>query len=180
MADIHQPHDRIFRAVFSDIDEAVGLLQTALPDTIRNHFHWNTLTLLDGSFIDDEMRGSQSDLLYQVEHVGTGQPVSMYLLFEHQSSPDPWMRFRLLSIVAASGKPIAAMTRDHPSWGPPCRWFSVKGQGVGPTQPNMPICSPKPCGPGRGCRGLRTNCWTRRAWNPKRSAATSRAVSPSC
>ena len=57
---------------------------------------WNTLTLLDGSFIDGEMRGSQSDLLYQIEHVETGQPVSMYLLFEHQSSPDPWMRFRLL------------------------------------------------------------------------------------
>ena len=25
-----------------------------------------------------------------------GKPVSMYLLFEHQSSPDPWMRLRLL------------------------------------------------------------------------------------
>lgn len=99
MADIHQPHDRIFRAVFSDTDEAAGLLQTALPDTIRNHFDWTTLTLLDGSFIDDEMRGSQSDLLYQVEHVGTGQPVSMYLLFEHQSSPDPWMRFRLPEVL---------------------------------------------------------------------------------
>lgn len=96
MADIHQPHDRIFRAVFSNADEAAGLLQTALPDTLRHHFDWTTLTLLDGSFIDDEMRGSQSDLLYQVEHVETGQPIAMYLLFEHQSSPDPWMRFRLL------------------------------------------------------------------------------------
>ena len=38
MADIHQPHDRIFRAVFSDTDEAAGLLQTALPDTLRNRF----------------------------------------------------------------------------------------------------------------------------------------------
>ena len=42
MADIHQPHDRIFRAVFSDTDEAAGLLQTALPDTFRIHFDWNT------------------------------------------------------------------------------------------------------------------------------------------
>ena len=88
MADIHQPHDRIFRAVFSDTDEAAGLLQTVLPDTLRNHCDWTTLTLLDGSFIDDEVRGSQSDLLYQIEHAGTGQPISMYLLFEHQSSPD--------------------------------------------------------------------------------------------
>ena len=96
MADIHQPHDRIFRAVFSNADEAAGLLQTALPSAIRDHFDWTTLTPLDGSFVDDEMRGSQSDLLYQIEHIETGQPISMYLLFEHQSSPDPWMRFRLL------------------------------------------------------------------------------------
>jgi predicted transposase/invertase (TIGR01784 family) len=96
MADIHQPHDRLFRAVFSDADEAASLLQAALPGVIRDSFDWTTLTLFDGTFIDEDLRESQSDLLYQVEHIETGQPVSMYLLFEHQSSPDPWMPFRLL------------------------------------------------------------------------------------
>ena len=96
MADIHQPHDRLFRAVFSDASEAASLLQTALPDTIRGSFDWTTFTLVEGTFIDNDLRESQSDLLYQVEHVETGQSVSMYLLFEHQSSPDPWMRLRLL------------------------------------------------------------------------------------
>ena len=96
MADLYQPHDRLFRAVFSDADEAASLLQAALPGVIRNSFDWTTLTLLDGTFVDEDLQGSQSDLLYQVEHAETGQPVSMYLLFEHQSSPDPWMPFRLL------------------------------------------------------------------------------------
>lgn len=96
MADIHQPHDRLFRAVFSDADEAASLLQTALPDTVRNSFDWSTLTLVEGTFIDEDLRESLSDLLYEVQHAATGQPVSMYLLFEHQSSPDPWMRLRLL------------------------------------------------------------------------------------
>ena len=96
MADIHQPHDRLFRAVFSDAGEAASLLQAALPDTVRSNFDWRTLTLVEGTFIDEDLRESQSDLFYQVEHVETGQPVSMYLLFEHQSSPDPWMRLRLL------------------------------------------------------------------------------------
>ena len=96
MADIHQPHDRLFRAVFSDAGEAASLLQAALPGAIRDSFAWTTLTLLDGTFVDEDLRGSQSDLLYQIEHTETGQPVSMYLLFEHQSSPDPWMPFRLL------------------------------------------------------------------------------------
>ena len=96
MVDIHQPHDRLFRAVFSDAGEAASLLQAALPDTVRNSFDWRTLTLVEGTFIDADLRESQSDLLYEVDHVETGQPVSMYLLFEHQSSPDPWMRLRLL------------------------------------------------------------------------------------
>ena len=38
MADVHQPHDRLFRAVFSDASEAVGLLQNALPDPLRHRF----------------------------------------------------------------------------------------------------------------------------------------------
>ena len=96
MADIHQPHDRLFRAVFSDASEAAGLLQTALPGALRNSFDWTTLTLHDGTFIDAALRESQSDLLYRVQHVDTGEPMSMYVLFEHQSSPDPWLRLRLL------------------------------------------------------------------------------------
>ena len=96
MTDIHQPHDRLFRAVFSDASEAAGLPQRALPATVRHSFDRTALTLVGGSFVDEDLQGSQSDLLYQVEHAATGQPVSMYLLSEHQSSPDPWMRLRLL------------------------------------------------------------------------------------
>ena len=96
MADIHQPHDRLFRAVFSDASEAVSLLRNTLPDTIRNSFDWTTLALRDGTFIDEELRENQTDLLYRVEHAETGQLISVYVLLEHQSSPDPWMRLRLL------------------------------------------------------------------------------------
>ena len=82
--------------MFSDAGEAASLLQAALPDTVRDNFDWRTLTLVEGTFIDEDLRESQSDLLYEVQHTGTGQPVSMYMLFEHQSSPDPWIRLRLL------------------------------------------------------------------------------------
>lgn len=96
MADIQQPHDKLFRAVFSDASEAASLLRGALPDTVRDSFEWSSLARLDGTFIDQELRGSQSDLLYRVTHVATGQSVSMYILLEHQSTPDRWMRLRLL------------------------------------------------------------------------------------
>lgn len=111
MADIHQPHDRLFRAVFSDAGEAASLLQAALPDSVRNSFDWTTLALVDGTFVDQDLQGSQSDLLYRVQHVGTNQPVSMYLLFEHQSSPDRWLRLRLLRYCSRIWE---AERRDEP------------------------------------------------------------------
>ena len=96
MADIHQPHDRLFRAVFSDASEAAGLLQNALPDAVRHSFDWTTLSRREGTFIDEELRQSEADLLYRIEHVETGEPMSVYVLLEHQSSPERLMRLRLL------------------------------------------------------------------------------------
>ena len=95
-SDFRTHHDRLFRAVFSDVSEAASLLQNALPDAIRHSFDWTTLSRREGTFIDAELRQSETDLLYQVEHLETGQPMSVYVLLEHQSSPDPWMRLRLL------------------------------------------------------------------------------------
>ena len=83
MTDIYQPHDRLLRAVFSDPKETVRLLQATLPGVIRDSFDWTTLTLLDGTFVDEDLRESWSALLCQVKHIETGQRVSMYLLFEH-------------------------------------------------------------------------------------------------
>ena len=96
MADVHQPHDRLFRAVFSDASEAAGLLQNALPDPLRHGFDWTTLSRREGTFIDEELRQSEADLLYQIQHLETGEPMSVYVLLEHQSSPERLMRLRLL------------------------------------------------------------------------------------
>ena len=38
MADIDQPHDRLFRSVFCDASEAAALLQATLPASVRDGF----------------------------------------------------------------------------------------------------------------------------------------------
>ncbi len=60
---------------------------------------WETLALVETSFVDEAMAESESDLLYTVQVKESGQPVHLYILFEHQSSPDKWMRFRLLKYM---------------------------------------------------------------------------------
>jgi len=57
MADIHQPHDGLFRAVFSDAGEAASLLQAALPDPVRDSFDWTIPTLAGGAFVDEDLGG---------------------------------------------------------------------------------------------------------------------------
>jgi len=98
MADeIHHPHDLIVRAVLRDLAEAASFLQAHLSEEVSQALNWSTLRLLEGSFVDEDLRGSEADLLYEVEHVSGGGSLWVYLLLEHQSTPDRWMRFRLLS-----------------------------------------------------------------------------------
>ncbi len=51
-----------------------------------------------GTFVDQELRGSVSDLLFEVRLAagGEAEPQWLYVLFEHQSRPDRWMALRLL------------------------------------------------------------------------------------
>ena len=94
--EFERPHDKLFRAVFSEAREAAGLLRTALPPRLREGMDWQSLKLLEGNFLDDALRESESDLLYEVAQGDKGERVWLYLLLEHQSTPDAWMRFRLL------------------------------------------------------------------------------------
>jgi predicted transposase/invertase (TIGR01784 family) len=94
-----QPHDKLFRTVFSDTQEAESFLRVHLPTSLNDLLDWSTLALVETSFVDDALRDSESDLLYTVGQQGTNEPIYLYLLFEHQSTPDRWMRFRLLKYM---------------------------------------------------------------------------------
>ena len=97
MADeIHHPHDLIVHTVLRDLTEATSFLQAHLPQDVSQGLNWATLRLHDRSFVDEELRESESDFLYEIERVSGDESVMLYILVEHQSTPDRWMRFRLL------------------------------------------------------------------------------------
>ena len=104
MSGLHQPHDKIVKATFSDIPTACAFLQAELPANLVPHIDWSTLRLESGSHIDAELSASSSDLLYTAR-LG-GDPAYIYILFEHQSTEDPWIALRLLSYMVG-------IWRDH-------------------------------------------------------------------
>ena len=70
--DMHQPHDRLFRKVFSEPAEAAGLLRAHVPSWLADTLNWSSLTLMNDSYVDDDLRASESDLLYAVEQRPAG------------------------------------------------------------------------------------------------------------
>lgn len=95
--DTKRPHDRLFRSVFADPHEAATFLRPHLPPALVERFDWSSLALEETSFVDQALQESESDLLYTVQ--GKTETHYLYVLFEHQSSPDKWMRFRLLKYM---------------------------------------------------------------------------------
>ena len=91
---IHNPHDKLFKEAFSRREMAIDFFCNYLPAHIHTRIDWESLHLEPGSFTDEALRGSESDLLYTVQI--DKQPTLLYCLFEHQSSPDAWMPLRLL------------------------------------------------------------------------------------
>ena len=61
---------------------------------------WEQLRLESGTFISEELRRSESDLLYSVPVKGNAESeLFLYLLFEHQSTSDRWLPLRLLNYL---------------------------------------------------------------------------------
>ena len=128
MADeISKPHDHLFRSVFGEEQEseAARLLQAYLPQAVSRELLWSSLKWQSATFIDDRLRDSESDLLYAVRRKADGAPAWLYVLLEHQSTPDRWLRLRLLAELAEAGENedlerivvyIATTTRQPERW----------------------------------------------------------------
>jgi predicted transposase/invertase (TIGR01784 family) len=89
------PHDALFKAIAGQIEHARALLRSLLPPAVAEALDWQTLALCPGSFVDPVLRGRHADLLFSLTWHG-GEAALVYVLFEHQSTSDELMPFRLL------------------------------------------------------------------------------------
>jgi predicted transposase/invertase (TIGR01784 family) len=93
---VHNPHDHFFRDSFSRPEIVRNYLEEYLPADLLLLLDLDHLTLQEGSFIDEELREHQSDLLYRARIRQDGRPVYLYFLFEHKSFPDSLVAVQLL------------------------------------------------------------------------------------
>ena len=90
-------HDALFKKTFSQIEHATGELQAILPPGLVARIDFATLTLCPGTYVDGDLRQRYTDLLFSADLAG--KKALLYILFEHQSTVDPLMLFRLLAYM---------------------------------------------------------------------------------
>jgi hypothetical protein len=72
-----------------------------LGPKLARRLDWSTLRALPDRFVEPQLSEQRSDLLFAAEALGGGEPLLVYVLFEHQSTVDPWMPLRLLGYMVA-------------------------------------------------------------------------------
>jgi predicted transposase/invertase (TIGR01784 family) len=90
--------DRLFRRLFGDADAAADLARNALPQELLRRIDLDSAELIEGSFVDEQLRGHQTDLLVRFRSSG-GREIYVYVLVEHKSSPDRWAPLQMLRYV---------------------------------------------------------------------------------
>lgn len=97
---MNTPHDALFKTFMSHQETVCDFLGLHLPASLLAICDLQTLTLESGSFVDETLRASYSDVLWSLQtRQGTGY---VYALIEHQSSPDKHMAFRLMRYAFAA------------------------------------------------------------------------------
>ncbi|MBX9706052.1 MAG: Rpn family recombination-promoting nuclease/putative transposase [Gammaproteobacteria bacterium] len=90
-------HDSFIRGSMHHIEIARDFLEKHLPPSIIARIQFDTLTAKPDSFINDKHKISMSDILYSVniDH----SPSYIYVVVEHQSTPQRLMPYRMLKYV---------------------------------------------------------------------------------
>lgn len=94
MTKISQPHDIFFRDALAQPEAAIGLLKKHLPEKILKLVDLKTLCPTKESFVEQDSSIAITDVLFKANiKQKTGY---IYLLCEHQSTPDKLMPLRLM------------------------------------------------------------------------------------
>jgi len=89
------PHDAFFCKMMSDQRVAKDFMLQYLPKRILEKVDLNTLKKIDSHFINKNLQRQTSDVLFSVFFGGS--PGYIYVLVEHQSTPQKLMPFRIVS-----------------------------------------------------------------------------------
>ncbi|NNM66710.1 MAG: Rpn family recombination-promoting nuclease/putative transposase [Spirochaetales bacterium] len=108
--ELQKPHDHFFRSFYAHPGRLAALLELTLPSEVYNLLDVTTLSLKDGTWIDEGHSEHSADLAATVQI--KGQLVHLYVLVEHKSYSDRWA---LLQILRYMVQTWSLDSKDQPS-----------------------------------------------------------------
>lgn len=112
MNEISHPHDHFIRMLLSDPEKAGTLLREQLPKVITDLLSSNPPELVDGSFVDKELREHLTDRLFRVKTI-SGKVALLYGLIEHKSFPKRRTAWQLHRYMLRA---LEQWERENPKW----------------------------------------------------------------
>ena len=96
-------HDAFFKKSLSIKPIALEYMQMHLPEDVQNFVDLSSLEMQQDSFVATSLKKHMSDVLFSCK-TNDGNSAFIYILCEHQSTPDHWMSFRLHEYIFAIAK----------------------------------------------------------------------------
>ncbi len=95
---INNSHDKFFKETFSNKEEAIDLLRNALPKQLLEKVNLASLQLDNSSYIDEELKESFSDLVFNCKFKGKTD-IKIAILIEHKSYVPAYPHIQLLKYM---------------------------------------------------------------------------------
>ncbi len=99
---LNNPHDKLLKAILSDKTLAADYFTHFLPANIAGQIDFDTLQLSSASYIDENLKESFADLVFDCTIKTDGEPIEIALLLEHKSYVDQYAPFQILYYTAAA------------------------------------------------------------------------------
>lgn len=109
---IQQPHDKIFKRVMTDRDNAISMLKNILPAGIKKMLILEDIRYEKDSFIPPHLKDYFSDLLTSVPVKGQKYKVKIYFLFEHKSYYVKNYPFQILRYLLEIWEQYQSLTKE--------------------------------------------------------------------
>jgi predicted transposase YdaD len=114
-----QTHDGYAKHILSDPELAADLLRNYLDPGLAEQLDLDRLAREPTEYVDDRLGKRVGDLRYSVPLLGDNRRAEVFLIMEHQSTPDPFFCLRALRYIAdvlaacakALGKPSANLKK---------------------------------------------------------------------
>jgi predicted transposase/invertase (TIGR01784 family) len=96
--ELSNSHDKFFKEVFSNKEEAVDLLKGSLPGELAGNIDFSSLKPVNTSYINEALKETFSDLVYDCLYKGKTE-IKIAILIEHKSFVPEYPHLQLLQYM---------------------------------------------------------------------------------